>query len=500
MHPFLQHAGAFQQLVEHSKQPIIVIETGGRIVFANPAANALFQNTVKSVAGESFFKFLEKGQRAIFQIYLNDISRMHHQKGELIGLPRFDSCLAIGGQQLRQVEIVANLIQLDGIDYYSLFFNDVTVRREVESALKESESHYRQLFENDLTANFIMDRQGNILMCNPAYAMMFGFKDAATAQYSNFFLRFLTPEAGQQFLAQLNQHKKLALFETALQKLDGELIYVLANFVGEFDARNHLTLIKGYLLDISQRKQIEAQLMQAQKMESLGILAGSIAHDFSNFVSVIEGYADILLNRMTENDPLRQFVERIHQTNKQAALLIRQIQSFSRRQSSERLPVNPNEAIEEISEILTRLIGKHIKIDFQLGKDIGLILADKMELGQAIMNMVINARDAMPEGGTLTIKTSRCTKNEQTATASAVAKGDYTCIEITDTGSGMDESTLQRIFDPFFTTKPRDKGTGLGLSIVYNIVKNSNGHIDVQSVPGRGTTFRLYFPVVSQKQ
>ena len=452
MHPFFQHAEAFQQLVEHTKQPIIVIETGGRIVFANPAAGELFHKTTAALSGESVFQFLQEEQRAAFQNYLNDIARMHHQAGELIGVPRFDSRLTVNGRQLRQVEIVANLIQLEGIDYYSLFFNDVTVRREVESALKESESHYRQLFENDLTANFIMDRQGNILMCNPAYAVMFGFKDAAAAQYSNFFLRFLTPEAGQRFLTQLQQHKKLALFETTLQKLNGELIYVLANFVGEFDAENRLTLIKGYLLDISQRKQIEAQLMQAQKMESLGILAGSIAHDFSNFVSVIEGYVDILLNRMTENDPLRHFVERIHQTNKQAALLIR------------------------------------------------LIEADKMELGQAIMNMVINARDAMPEGGTLTIRTKRCAKEEQSTLATDAAKGDYACIEISDTGTGMDESTLQRIFDPFFTTKPRDKGTGLGLSIVYNIVKNSHGHIDVQSVPGKGTTFRLYFPIVSLKK
>ena len=497
MHPFFQHGEAFQQLVEHTRQPILVIETGGRIVFANPAAGDLFHKSASDLSGESVFQFFHEEQRAIFQNYLNDISRMHHQSGELIGVPRFDSRLTTSDRQLRQVEIVANLIQLEGIDYYSLFFNDITVRREVESALKESESHYRQLFENDLTANFIMDRQGNILMCNPAYAMMFGFKDAAAAQYSNFFLRFLTPESGQQFMTQLQQQKKLALFETTLQKLNGELIYVLANFVGEFDAENHLTLIKGYLLDISQRKQIEAQLMQAQKMESLGILAGSIAHDFSNFVSVIEGYVDILLNRMTESDPLRHFVERIHQTNKQAALLIRQIQSFSRRESSERLPVSPNEAIEEISEILTRLIGKHIKIDFQLDKRIGLIEADKMELGQAIMNMVINARDAMPEGGTLTIRTKRCSQEEPSTSPSDAAEGDFACIEISDTGTGMDEATLQRIFDPFFTTKPRDKGTGLGLSIVYNIVKNSHGHIDVQSTPGKGTTFRLYFPIVS---
>ena len=490
---FFRNQHSFQIFVETASHAIIVINSTGKIEYANESAAKLHLCNRDELIGQPAELLIPERLREQYQQYIGKTPLNNHQNTHTHRLDTF--ALRSDGSEI-PVDINLNRIEIDDENYLISFISEISRRKEVENALRESEARYRGLFEDDLTGNFIMDGQGNILMCNPAFAKLFGFENPRVAQYSDFMERFTDDEARTDFIEEIHRQKKLALYEITLRKTNGKLIYVLANLVGNFNDAGKLTGVKGYLLDISRRREIEAQFLQAQKMESLGILAGSIAHDFSNFVSVIEGYAEIILMKMDETDPMRNFVEKIQQTNKQAGLLIKQIQAFSRRQEALLMRIDPNYAIREIKEILDRLIGKKINFQLHCGVDIGTIIADPVQLEQAIMNLAVNARDAMPNGGTLTVRTYRTKLGESDVLHSEAEPGEFVCIEIQDTGIGMDEETKSHIFEPFFTTKPRGKGTGLGLSTVYGIIKQSHGHISVISFPEKGTTFRMFFPIV----
>jgi signal transduction histidine kinase/DNA-binding LacI/PurR family transcriptional regulator len=241
----------------------------------------------------------------------------------------------------------------------------------------------------------------------------------------------------------------------------------------------------------------QAQLQQSQKMEAIGTLAGGIAHDFNNLLSVIKGYTELLLEDCEQSDPRRADLERIANAGERAATLTSQLLAFSRKQILQPHNLDLNEVLIEISAMLSRLIGEHIEVTNITGSDLGRIYADPAQIQQVLMNLVVNARDAMPHGGKLAIETANADLDEEYVRSHPAAKqGAYVMMAISDTGTGMDEATQSRIFEPFFTTKPKDKGTGLGLSIVYGIVKQSNGFIRVNSELGKGTVFKIYFPRV----
>jgi len=258
------------------------------------------------------------------------------------------------------------------------------------------------------------------------------------------------------------------------------------------------------LLDVTDRKRAEdesavlkAQLGQAQKMEAIGRLAGSIAHDFNNILTAIIGYGNLLKTNMSKEDPLMAYVQQILFSSERAANLTQQLLAFSRRQIINPKPVNLNEIIKGIERLLLRLIGEDINLKTILTDKDLTVMADSGQIEQVLMNLATNARDAMPHGGLLTIETELVELDEQYIKTHAVeAPGMYARISVTDTGIGMDEKTRERIFEPFFTTKEMGRGTGLGLAIVYGIIKQHNGYINVYSEPGKGTTFRIYIPLI----
>jgi len=252
-------------------------------------------------------------------------------------------------------------------------------------------------------------------------------------------------------------------------------------------------------LDITDRKQLEEQLRQAQKMEAVGRLAGGIAHDFNNLLMVIQGYSDLLVERLPGGDPLRRNAEQIQMASQRASSLTRQLLAFSRKQMLAPKILNVQSVVAEMEKILRRLIGEDIQLETSSAPDLGLVRADRSQVEQVILNLAVNARDAMPQGGRLTIETANVELDSSYSHPPAVlSPGRYVMLAVTDNGCGMDAETQAHVFEPFFTTKEKGKGTGLGLATVYGVVKQSGGYVWVYSEPGRGTSFKIYLPRIEE--
>ncbi len=251
------------------------------------------------------------------------------------------------------------------------------------------------------------------------------------------------------------------------------------------------------VMDVTERRRLEEQLRQAQKMEAVGMLAGGIAHDFNNLLTIITGYGQLIMNNLPEDNPSRHSAEQIVKAGERAAALTKQLLAFSRRQVLQPKVLDVNMLVKTLSTMLQRLIGEDIELRLALSPELGRVNADPGQLEQVLMNLAVNARDAMPHGGTLTIETANTGPDPNDVKPPSEQKPRIV-LAVSDTGHGMDESTRARLFEPFFTTKTPGKGTGLGLSTVFGIIKQSGGSLDVSSEPGKGTTVRVYLPSINQ--
>jgi nitrogen-specific signal transduction histidine kinase/ActR/RegA family two-component response regulator len=253
-------------------------------------------------------------------------------------------------------------------------------------------------------------------------------------------------------------------------------------------------------LDVTDRKQLEEQFRQAQKMEAVGRLAGGIAHDFNNLLMVIQGYADLLADRLPVGEALHRNAEQIQTAAQRAAALTQQLLAFSRKQILAPKVLNVHSVVADMEKMLQRLIGEDIELETSSKPDLWLVKADRSQIEQVVMNLAVNARDAMPQGGRLMIETTNVEFDASVSHSPAVvAPGKYVMLAVTDNGCGMDSKTQAHIFEPFFTTKEKGKGTGLGLATVYGVVKQSGGYVWVYSEPGHGTTFKIYLPRIEDE-
>jgi PAS domain S-box-containing protein len=277
---------------------------------------------------------------------------------------------------------------------------------------------------------------------------------------------------------------------------DGKPVYIETNAYPLKDAEGNVHKAVETLTNISEKKALEAQLFQAQKMEAVGLLAGGVAHDFNNLLTAIFGYGTMLSARSGENEPAKTYIREILSAAERAAELTRSLLTFSRKQVINARPVLLSEILERVGKLLKRVIGEDIELKLSISSREASILADSTQIEQVLLNLATNARDAMPGGGTLLIETGRVEIGDEYVKEHPYFKrGPYMLVSVTDTGHGMDARTQEKIFEPFFTTKETGKGTGLGLAIVYGIVKQHNGYLHVSSEPGKGTTFKLFFPV-----
>jgi two-component system, cell cycle sensor histidine kinase and response regulator CckA len=309
---------------------------------------------------------------------------------------------------------------------------------------------------------------------------------------------FVDPSEQARVIREFQRGARLDNVEVRWKRKDGSAITVRLSGRAVNSAEETAEVLELIAEDITERRVLENQFRQAQKMEAVGRLAGGVAHDFNNLLMVISGYAEVLLERTRKADQLYPKIEAIHQATDRATTLTRQLLAFSRKQLLELKVVDLNIIIENIERLLRPLIGENIELQTRLAADLGRTRADAGQIEQVLMNLVVNSKDAMPSGGKITIQTANARMNNEDVRReySYIQPGQYVVLSVTDTGEGMDKEIQSRIFEPFFTTKEKGKGTGLGLSTVYGIIKQSRGYVLVESEPGLGTTFRIYLPRV----
>jgi PAS domain S-box-containing protein len=373
---------------------------------------------------------------------------------------------------------------------------DITVRKLAEEALKKSEEQYRHFFDEDLTGDYISTPEGKILSCNPAFARIFGFASIEEALNTNASDLQSEPENWEIYLRLLKERRKLEYYESEYLRRDGTRAYCVENAIGIFDPQGNLVQIRGYIFDDTKRKNLERQLIQAQKLESLGTLASGIAHDFNNILGIILGYATLLTRQKPDPENIKISADAVIRASQRGAALVKQLLTFARKVDVQLQSVRLNDLVNEISQLLSETMAKTVEISLHLDEDLPAITGDPSQIHQVLLNLCVNARDAMPKGGTIGITT--CCQQGETIREKfpgAVAS-KYVVLRVADTGIGMDKRTQSRIFEPFFTTKGVGKGTGLGLSVVFGILESHDGFVDVESEPDKGTTFHLYFPVL----
>ena len=370
---------------------------------------------------------------------------------------------------------------------------DVTARKQAESELKASEDYYRTILENIGDAVFVADAAGRFLDVNPRACDMTG--------YTREELLGLTvadtypPHAREQARDRVAEVAGGVpdVRERPLLRKDGVVLTVETNARLLPDGR-----MLGTVRDVTERRLLEVQLRQAQKMEAIGRLAGGVAHDFNNVLTAVFGYVDLLREELPPESEAQKDLLEVRKAAERAASLTRQLLAFSRQQVLEPVVLELNELAEDFEKMLRRVIGEDVEFRLALGADVGNVRADPGQLHQVIMNLVVNARDAMPTGGKLIIETANAElTSDYAGLHKPVVPGAYVMLAVSDTGTGMTPDIQARIFEPFFTTKEKGKGTGLGLSTVYGIVKQSEGYVWVYSEPGKGTTFKVYLPRVN---
>jgi PAS domain S-box-containing protein len=376
---------------------------------------------------------------------------------------------------------------------------DITERKQTEQALRQAEEKYRAIFEGAVIGIFQSDLSGRYLSVNPAMARMLGYdspQELVTGVTDISRQLYADPKNCQAFRILIEQQGVVKNFECQVRRKDGSKIWISVNARA---MRKNGVLIgyEGTNVDVTEHKLLEAQFRHAQKMEIVGRLAGGIAHDFNNLMGVILGYSELLSNHLDPTNPGRKQVEEIKQAGERAVALTRQLLAFSRQQAMQPRILDLNLVISDIEKMLHRLIGEDIVLRIENSDRLDYVKTDSGQIGQVIMNLVVNARDAMPQGGTITIRTVKAQLDDSDRREHPyVRPGWYVLLSVTDTGIGMDAQTLSHIFEPFFTTKETGKGTGLGLATVYGIVKQSGGYVWAESEVGRGTTFKVYLPCI----
>ncbi|HEU4451748.1 MAG TPA: PAS domain S-box protein, partial [Longimicrobium sp.] len=393
------------------------------------------------------------------------------------------------------------------VEFLSTLARDITEQKRAESALRRSEAHFRSLIENALDIITVLDAEGVILFESPSVRRVLGYQpDELLGKH---IFDFVHPDdldhAREAFANAVSSAELTQPTETRLRHQDGSWRVLESVSENLLDDPAVAGVVENSR-DITERREAEEelhesreQLLQSQKMEAVGRLAGGVAHDFNNLLTAIKGFTELLLLDFDQKDPRYPFAHEIQAAANRAASLTRQLLAFSRKQVLQPRVIDLNSSVTDIEKMLRRLIGEDVELVARLEAAHGEVRADPGQLEQVLLNLAVNARDAMPGGGTLTVETRAARLEEELKRAYPyVVPGWYVMLSVSDTGHGMDLETRERAFEPFFTTKPAGRGTGLGLSTVYGIVKQSGGFIWIDSEPERGTTVRIYLPPVDE--
>jgi len=371
----------------------------------------------------------------------------------------------------------------------------------IRRRLIEREELFQLISENAVDMIAVVDTNGQRLYNSPSYQRILGYTAEELRDTAS--LEQIHPDDLELVLQAAQEAQRTGVgrrIEYRMRRKDGEWVVLESTASVIRNARGEVEKLVIVNRDIGERRRLEEQLRQSQKMDAIGRLSGGVAHDFNNLLGVIIGYSEVLQDSIKETDRLRGCVDQVVQAGKRAASLTRQLLAFSRQQVLEPKVLILNTVVSDMEKMLRRLIGEDVELSTSLDPDLGKVRADQGQIEQVIMNLAVNARDAMPEGGKLVIHTANFEMDEAFVRRYPypVQTGGYILLTVSDTGVGMDSATQHRIFEPFFTTKEKGKGTGLGLSTVYGVVKQSGGYIEVESSVGKGSSFKIYLPRVDQ--
>ena len=494
----------YRTILEDIEEGYFETDLAGRSTFINDSLCKIYGYPRDEFLGIDNRRFTDKeNAKRVFEAF-NQVYRTG-EPGRL-----FDYEIIRKDGTKRQVEVFPSLRKdLSGnpIGFRGIT-RDVTERKRAEAQIRESQQRFQDLVETLSDWIWEVDQNGIYTYVSPKIRDLLGYEPQEVLGKTPFDL--MPPEEAERvksaFERLLAAQQPVVALENTNRRKDGRLVVFETSGAPFFDAAGQLVGYRGVDRDITERKQAEEkmeslqeQLRQSQKMEAVGRLAGGIAHDFNNLLTVIKGYSQLSLIELEEDAPLKGNIEQIHRATDRATDLVRQLLAFSRRQILEMKVLDLNVILRSLHNMLRRVIGEDIELITVLAEDLGRIRTDPGWIEQAIMNLVVNARDAMASGGKLTIETENVDLDEAYMGSHVLVRsGGYVMLSVSDTGVGITPEIMERLFEPFFSTKEKDKGTGLGLSTVYGIVKQSGGDIRVYSEPGKGATFKIYFPRVNE--
>ncbi len=501
----------YKALFENARNAVLLLDKT-KILDCNPAMESFIGLAKDQIIGREFDRFclqvipeaeeIKAKLKDFIQIALTGGRKCFHCKFKTA-----EGQTVIG-------DVCLTPLYLQGKYYVQAIIHDLTEFYAVKEELRNRNAQFENFFRNALVGIWRIEfpepipvdlpvkevakkilHSGVISECNQAFLDMYHISnvDEIIGKAPIYFST--NPETSVERLAEFVQNNFTAEFmETVEKDVKGEVHYFNNSFVGYVQG-GKLRWMWGMQIDVTEKKKLEEQFLQSQKMEAIGMLAGGIAHDFNNILTVINGYSDILLRKMDADNPLLKYITHIRRAGERASHLTKQLLSFSRKQVFQTKTINLNSVITNMISMIQRIIGEHIEIITRLASNLASIKFDESKIEQIIMNMIVNAKDAMDTGGKLFIETRNVYLDDEYCERHPEAQpGEYVLLSIMDTGRGMSEEVLEHIFEPFFTTKEKGSGTGLGLATVYGIVKQANGHISVRSQEGQGTTFFLYFP------
>jgi two-component system, cell cycle sensor histidine kinase and response regulator CckA len=484
----------FRLISENAADMIAVVDTQGRRIYNSQSYERVLGYTTADLQKSSAFEQIhpedrERVREASLEARRTGFGqtmeyRMRHKNGSW-----------------RVLESTASVITSAGVpDRLVIVNRDITDRKKTVEALRISEASFRSVVEDAPYGIYQADDEGRFLRVNPALQRMLGYSSTDELLSVNLereiFRRLEDFRRMQETLHSLDEFKDL---EIEWRKKDGQSITVRCSGRRVKEESGASAFHEVFAEDVTDKRILEGQLRMAGKMEAIGRLSGGIAHDFNNLLGVMIGYSQLLKRKLKAEPELSEYAEEIEKAGQRAASLTRQLLAFSRQQILTPTVLDLNALVSDMEKMLPRLIGEDIEVRIALEPHLGTVKADRGQIEQVIMNLAVNARDAMPNGGTLTVHTANSELDEFYTREHPGAKpGRYITLAVRDSGIGMDRDTIARIFEPFFTTKELGKGTGLGLATVYGIVKQSGGYIAVDSLPGQGACFQIFLPRVDE--
>jgi len=470
---FVDEIRRLAKFVYESPAPMLRISRDGRLLYVNPSGVRVLNDLKLEI---------DKPVPAQWYKIIEEVSGSGKKRNMEVKLKRNTFSFEV--------------VPLTESGYVNLYGRDITERENSERALRESEEKYRTLFEESKDVIFISTPEGTCKDINRAGVELLGYTTKEEAMKIRIPDDLYVNKADRErVLDGLTEYGYLKDFELLIKRQDGKALTVLVTSNLARNDAGEITEIRSIVKDLTERRNMEIQLAQFQKMESLGILAGGVAHDFNNLLTGIIGNVSYLKTRLNDQKEFADDINGIEESAKHAAALTSQLLAFARGGKYHIDTLNINDIVAGTVKIISKTFSKNISIDTCLDKDAKLVEADSLQMSQVVMNLCVNARDAMKKGGKLRISTENVSLAYEDARKSIEAKpGSYVCLTVSDSGTGMDKETSSRIFEPFFTTKGITGGTGLGLSVVYGIVRNHGGFIRVSSEAGKGSEFKVYFP------